>query len=597
MKKFSLIFMSVLILSLVGLPSCRLKYESAQLSESSTETSPFRAEIPEDKRAALGHRVRLAALDTKSWHPLEQTRRANTAIIRLVYRGLFFLDSNEHLAADLAESAAFSEDGKQLTIGLRKDLSYADGRRITAEDCAASLVYYRRMQLQAADDERDFAEVEVVRPATKSGQEVLDELAGGAEVDSDAGGEIQEPEADLGSADFRLPGQLYPETDLLGLEALRALESVEILDTLTLRLHFVRYVPEMIYRLDFPILPAADLEKGLETFPPTGSFAISQRHADGSLELTSRDQSTHLQSIEVRTYSSEEKILRALSDDQVDIVYLEALAFHNFSSRRDLRNIPTVGTSYHLLLPGNDASSLFQNLEVRDAFFRLWLKHPEYAGRISGLEPSPFPLRANNELWPYVRKLSLKAQNGPNFHLDELTSLRMVAPNRPLVRDHCRWIRDLFFELNIDLAITYYDETDLSGVVKGGDYDLAYLVLDLDYPFEPASFYTELAYYRSDFSEAMAAREEQLRTLADFQRQRLSILEQTAFRHDILERIAQDYFELLTSVKFYGLGYVTEGMLLGPRVLEYFTPLPNDPYYHLKEIHVWPKSSSQSSSP
>lgn len=579
----------LLLLWAVSLAACfKVEPESNAVFEEAIEEEASR---DDERDIVWGNKLRLAAFRTDTWHPLEQTEAANKYALALVYRGLFMIDSSERLSSDLAESAAFSEDGLNLVVSLRKDLSFDDGRKLTSRDCAASLQYYRNFILAKAAEEGRLLEyyepLEISQASEESVEEILFKFQNTQLEDKVENSE--ELSDIIESADLRLPAQVYTESDLDGLRALSGLHSIEILDEHLFRLKFNDYYPQIIYRLDFPILPASDLETEKEVFPATGSYRIKEVAGDRSLIFESRDQSAKISEILLKVYGTEDEMLRALTNDEVELIYLKESSYHFYSSRRDLRALPNPKGEYHLLLPGSGRSSIFNEQEIADAFFRLWLNHPDFANRITGLEASYFPLRSNSELWPYIRKYMLEEQSGANFWLSETTKLRMVAPDDIVVAENCRLLRDLFFKLNIELDITYYPEDSYSGVVKGGDYDFAYLKLDLDYPFYPVSFYNQLAYYRLDFADALNGHEEQLRNLADFQRLRLSVVEKMDFKQESLEQIAKDYFNLMTAVKFYGLGFASQGILYSSRIAEYFTVLNHDPYYYLKDVKVWQK--------
>ncbi|MDO5734496.1 MAG: ABC transporter substrate-binding protein [Eubacteriales bacterium] len=607
-------FLTLLLCFAFLLSSCGLK-KTPQKEQKAKEQEYSKEGISPDKIAQASPLLRIAARRSESWHPLEQDEAANQAVMALVYRGLFLIDSNEKVALDLAESAAFSEDGLHLTIALRKDLSFADGRAISSRDCASSLNYFRAAQLLKLDENLSLEErtIEILELTDLTDEDVLRDYAEKQQEDSDFAAESEEEEdpatkeeadsalMDLDTeavkADFRLPALPFRESDVLGLKALQAIHSVELLDEKVLRINFNRYAPEIVYRLDFPILPATDLLAGKSEFPATGSFTVARTYGDGSLLLKSRDQAYNIKEILVKSYATEDLMLRALTEDELDLIYLGPEAYRAFSRRRDLRSLPKPGGAYHLLLPGTVSGHLFADPEVAKSFFRLWIKHPEYSERVVGLETAAFPLRPTADLWAYIRNLKQNDANLSQFVLAEQTKLQLVAPDLPEIAENAKLLRDMFFELNIDLEIQLYPEEEYPGVVKGGDYDLAYLVLDLDYPFDPISFYSQLAYYRSDFTSALIDLREEVYRLADFQRNLLSVLAKVEYNHDEMQAAARDYYKLMTEVSFYGLGFAAEGLLLSPRISEYFTLLPHDPYYHLKEITVWQNTSAGSSLP
>jgi len=79
------------------------------------------------------------AVDATGLDPHTQTAFASLRLLELIYEPLIQADENLNLVPALAESWAFSEDGRQLTLNLRQGVTFHDGSAFTAEDVIASL--------------------------------------------------------------------------------------------------------------------------------------------------------------------------------------------------------------------------------------------------------------------------------------------------------------------------------------------------------------------------------------------------------------------------------------------------------------------------
>ena len=69
-------------------------------------------------------------------NPLYATGRVNNAISRLIFAGLFKYDADNKLVGDLAESWQVDKSGRLYTVQLRQNLTWHDGKPLTAADVA-----------------------------------------------------------------------------------------------------------------------------------------------------------------------------------------------------------------------------------------------------------------------------------------------------------------------------------------------------------------------------------------------------------------------------------------------------------------------------
>ena len=65
---------------------------------------------------------------------LSQTSEADSDLTELIYSGLFKYDKDGNIAPDLAESYSISDDQKEYTVILKKNITWHDGKALTAQD-------------------------------------------------------------------------------------------------------------------------------------------------------------------------------------------------------------------------------------------------------------------------------------------------------------------------------------------------------------------------------------------------------------------------------------------------------------------------------
>lgn len=582
----------LLLLLLLSLTGCHLKQDQPEEDREKT-AGTFTLEEPEP-RGTPSTTARLASLKADNWHPLTRFDASGRAVLALCYRGLFFLDSSEHMVLDLAESAVWNEAGTTLTIALRQDVSYDDGKPVTAQDAAHSLIYYRAAKLKTYDETLTDADLEVELTVAEPEEVTLPE-AEEPEIHFDEHGNPieEEEEATHQTGILRLPPQPFADVDRDGLEALLAIKKVELMDHRLFRIELEGLHPELIYHLDFPIVPAKSLDERTMYFPATGSFKIKQEKENGDLLLASRDQASQIKQIEVYAFDDEDEMLRALSEDRVDLIYLSNDHFTAYERRRDLRSLPRSGRDYHLLVPGRQPGNLLTHPDMQQAFAELWRRHPEYAERALVGDTANYPLRSNSPLWPYLSRINLqKSQSAVKFtDYEDLVELQILVPKDPKIVERVKYLRSMLYDQNIKLQLRVLDGVEYENALNYGDYDLAYVTLELDYPFNPIAFWTALGRKRDDYKFLIAEQLEDTNVLAEFYRQPLSLALRPEPTQDELTSAAMALDNLASANLFYGLGFEPSGILLGPRVAERFTLLPRDPYFHLKEVTIWSSSS------
>jgi peptide/nickel transport system substrate-binding protein len=90
------------------------------------------------------------AADTTGLDPHKQTAFASLRLLELVYESLVMLDANLNVVPALAESWTFSADATQLTMNLRKGVTFHDGTPFTSADVKATFERILKEETAAA---------------------------------------------------------------------------------------------------------------------------------------------------------------------------------------------------------------------------------------------------------------------------------------------------------------------------------------------------------------------------------------------------------------------------------------------------------------
>ena len=83
----------------------------------------------------------IVATEDLALRPLELNQRDVVSVLDLVYEGLFSMDDNYMPQPKLAYSYDFISDGKRLRVTLRDDVTFHNGKKLTAHDVVATLDY------------------------------------------------------------------------------------------------------------------------------------------------------------------------------------------------------------------------------------------------------------------------------------------------------------------------------------------------------------------------------------------------------------------------------------------------------------------------
>ena len=81
----------------------------------------------------------IVATQNAETRPLQLRDRDLVSVMDLVYEGLFTIDDDYLPQPELAYSYEFSNEGRRLIVTLRDDVTFHNGRALTADDVIATL--------------------------------------------------------------------------------------------------------------------------------------------------------------------------------------------------------------------------------------------------------------------------------------------------------------------------------------------------------------------------------------------------------------------------------------------------------------------------
>ena len=128
----------VLLLFANTLSGCGKKQTDPQTpTDQTTDDTPAVQETPEEETNP--DVIGLAWQSDAELHPYTSTSVTNQTIISLMYESLFLVTSTFETQALLCTECAVSESGYLWYFGIRDDVKFSDGTKLTSEDVVASL--------------------------------------------------------------------------------------------------------------------------------------------------------------------------------------------------------------------------------------------------------------------------------------------------------------------------------------------------------------------------------------------------------------------------------------------------------------------------
>lgn len=130
MKLTRIISLALCLVILAGCTSDTVNEETTEITTQSQQTS-------QKQTPTKGGTLTLTMLNPTTLNPLENEDITVDNVLKLIYEPLFNIDNNMQIQPNIAES--YSIDGKTLTIKVKDNLYWQDGKAIGADDVVYSL--------------------------------------------------------------------------------------------------------------------------------------------------------------------------------------------------------------------------------------------------------------------------------------------------------------------------------------------------------------------------------------------------------------------------------------------------------------------------
>lgn len=402
--------------------------ESALQGEHTAPTTTVTLETDIQQPSAPSGELRLWWSSRETLNPLLDDSESGQAVNRLIFDGLFQIDHDQQIQPGLANRLVVLDDsdGRVVDIYLTADNLFHNGLPVTADDVKANLDF-----ILENSERSPFA------------------------------------------------------------ASLADISASEVIADNILRLILNRPSPWLAYALNFPVIPAASLTSApYDLVPGTGLFQMSGYSANDGLILTrnrTSEQPGDLENIRVRTYDNLTEALKALSDDQIDLLNLPPDQYDRYRMRDSLRFeqyaadeiiFLAYNTNYSRILSDDGRLLYVKKLLTADS--------PIFSGREGEFYPVNLPMPADSFLIEesssdYRSILSaVTASNWP----DAPGLLTILTPEHDRVRSWLATaIAGLLAQSGIETMIVQSPEASFSADLLSGQYDIA--VLKATLPPEP----------------------------------------------------------------------------------------------------------------
>lgn len=447
--------------------------------------------------------IRLAWEKRDNFNPLKTFDESGRAVLPLVYRGLFVIDDAEALRTDLASAAEWSYDHLALKIDLKKDESFSNGKGLTAQDVALSILYYRfyleeylssdQVQIEMVETEEGIASNNLGPELDYPQNYILDSSGSamasewqGPESEAETGAEAEVDEALRFGYQAQLDYLYALRSDSYDIEALRAIEQIEIIDQHSLIIYLKEITDRLPWCLTMPIIPQEKMEVFSELIPGIGHYKFIRQGETIYLEPVSQaKRGSHR--LELLSYDTFTKALEAFSDGKIDLLFCPATYFLNLSLRSDLNTISQETSDYYYLKCGFATEFPLAMLENQ-----LLLRE--------GLSYSPASRYITSD-WPYVLhqrdwRRAYARQNSATAEQESVEAwqrLREALGDRKLVlaaesNSYNRYIvdglSDFFRQLSIPFEVLWISPDQYTTFAQSGRYDLLLCHTYLSYPID-----------------------------------------------------------------------------------------------------------------
>ena len=393
-----LLLQLLLMFVLFSLPGCQASGSNTTESSKPEGTQPVQSESaePAESGQTRGESgvLRLWWSPHQDLNPLLDQSLSGQAAQTLVFQSLFERDPNWELQPVLVKNYNYSADRLQLTLVLESGISFHNGQTLTASDVLACLDFIKQ-----------------AGPASPFYEDL-------AEYSS---------------------GRLMSDTTLI--------------------LQLSSPDPDFLYALTFPVLPASEtrLPAG-SLIDGTGRYRMTGFSPAGELDLVFAGQagktSASLQRIQLKPYSSAIEAMRAMEDDQLDMVFLGENDLSYYDVRSSLRLDRFIGRHY-VYLAINSKLGVSDNPVTRFASLKYQLRSARWfslskswSGQSADLPIPAFHACFNlhpvdfEALWPDLMSGQVASNTTPSGQQPASSqptvgigrSLRIIAPaDQPLL--------------------------------------------------------------------------------------------------------------------------------------------------------------------
>jgi len=410
----------------------------------------------------------IVATDDLMLRPLELNQRDVVSVLDLVYEGLFTMDDNYVPQPELAYSYEFISDGKRLRVTLRDDVTFHNGKKLTAHDVAATLDY-------------------------------MYDLAG---FDKDLNSEVPLEDRGLYYSTFYSIRSWEAESDTSILFSLR-------------RASF-----GSLYALTFPILPRDEVANEMPA--GTGPYKYDGYERGSGIWLTAHTgwwkRTPQIKNILANIYRDAEKALLAFDAQDVDVAMTRSInasrysgSLNSFSLSARTRQLEAllINRSYSLFESDKNGDNLVREA-VAYAINRSELISSVYQGMATvAYTPVPTGTWLTNEstikdIYDPLMAESLLDQAGWKMADDgkrykgkkEMSSLRILVYDEPgsTVRTNAaNKIKEQLQAVGIPCYVASWSRGEVLGKLRSGDYSLALVAFNFDVAPDPGFTLTSTA--------------------------------------------------------------------------------------------------------
>lgn len=476
----------------------------------------------------------------RSLNPLAAATAAERAVYDLVYEGLCRIEADDSVSWQLAENLLFLEGGRQVLVALRQDITFHDGTPLTAGDVAGVMTA-------------------ILDPASTS--------------------------------TWR--------------EGLENVVSVRALNDQVLEILLADPDPWLAWALVFPVIPASFLDADPFTpVPGTGPYAVRLYDPDKGLTLVRQAVSQAepgLDEILVKAYSDQREAMKALEQDELDLVLLDGQALPLYSERSSLRLDRFASRELLLFLcndqakrPLNDTALRSQIKQVLESW-RTASELPEWIATGETGQLAGSWLTRTDE--PVAAAAILSGQNAQAVWSEK--PLQLIVPSQDARRHELAKAAagELEAAGQVCTVVPLEPEPFWQALLEGR-YDLALLSATLPDKPDPGLLIRESPPLNFSGLDSLAASRGGLDGFETWRDRFLSLQATPKRDYSRAEQLSADWQaawnEALARSNWSIVGYPCQGLAYGSRVLGQLRPNRYHPYDGMKELWIWSSPSSSS---